>query len=236
MTSKTIHRHKAQICHCQPNMITAAGALITVSNLEVAQSRLQSLEWASLTPKAVLVSYLFSTDPHVACRLPGGVDSPTKLWDLLIQGRSESSDIPRSRFDASGFASAGLEGGRSVVPSGGYFLDEDIREFDNDFFGINNLEAKYMDPEQRKLLEVVFECFESAGETIETVSGACVGCYVGNFTYDYLTIQNKDPDQLHRFSATGMSSSLLANRVSHTFNLVGPRCVASSPLPKISRV
>jgi acyl transferase domain-containing protein len=34
-----------------------------------------------------------------------------------------------------------------------------------------------MDPQQRKLLEVVFETFESAGVTLDQVSGANVGCY-----------------------------------------------------------
>ena len=80
-----------------------------------------------------------------------------------------------------------------------------------------------MDPEQRKLLEVVFECFENAGITMEQVSGADVGCYVGKFTYDYVVMQNKDPEYMNRFSATGMSTSLLANRISHAFNLQGPR-------------
>lgn len=52
----------------------------------------------------------------------------------------------------------------SVSMTGGYFIQEDVRAFDNEFFGINNLEATYMDhPQQRKLLEVAFECFESAG-------------------------------------------------------------------------
>ncbi|KAL8787351.1 MAG: hypothetical protein Q9195_007810 [Heterodermia aff. obscurata] len=111
----------------------------------------------------------------------------------------------------------------SITTAGGYFLDEDVRAFDNEFFGINNVEATYMDPEQRKLLEVVFECFESAGTTLETVSGSNVGCYVGKFTYDFQTMQSKDPEYLHRYSATGMSTTILANRVSHVFNLQGPR-------------
>ena len=86
-----------------------------------------------------------------------------------------------------------------------------------------------MDPEQRKLLEVVFECFENAGTTLDDVSGASVGCYVGKFTYDYLTIQNKDPEYMQRYHATGMSTSILANRVSHVFNLQGPRYEMISP-------
>jgi hypothetical protein len=32
---------------------------------------------------------------------------------------------------------------------GGYFLNEDVRQFDNAFFGINNLEAAYSKSETR---------------------------------------------------------------------------------------
>lgn len=106
---------------------------------------------------------------------------------------------------------------------GGYFIKDDIRAFENDFFGINNLEATYMDPQQRKLLEVVFECFESAGLPLEKVSGSNTGCYVGNFTTDFQVMQTKDPEYLHRYSATGMGTTILGNRVSHVFNLLGPR-------------
>lgn len=109
--------------------------------------------------------------------------------------------------------------------TGGYFIKEDIRAFENGFFGINNLETKYMDPQQRKLLEVVFECFESAGITLDDVSGANYGCYVGNFTTDHQIMQDKDAEYYHRYSATGMGTTILANRISHVFNLKGPSFV-----------
>lgn len=82
----------------------------------------------------------------------------------------------------------------SVTTKGGYFLDEDIRSFDNSFFGINNMEATYMDPQQRKLLEVVFECLENAGVSLDKASGSNTGCYVGNFVVDYIVMQTKDPE------------------------------------------
>lgn len=107
---------------------------------------------------------------------------------------------------------------------GGYFLqDEDIRNFENEFFGINNMEAKYMDPQQRKLLEVVFECFESAGLPLEKISGANIGSYVGNFTVDFQLMQLRDAEYMHRYTATGMGTTILGNRISHAFNLKGPR-------------
>ena len=110
---------------------------------------------------------------------------------------------------------------------GGYFINEDLRNFENDFFGINNLEATFMDPQQRKLLEVVFECLESAGVSLEDVSGANVGTYVGSFTTDYWIMQARDPEYWNRYNATGMGTTILANRISHIFNLKGPRQVKS---------
>lgn len=113
--------------------------------------------------------------------------------------------------------------------AGGYFIKDDIRQFENSFFGINNLEATYMDPQQRKLLEVVYECFESAGATLDGVSGADIGCYVGNFTIDYQIMQTRDPENMHRYMATGMGTTILGNRISHAFNLTGPRYALIPP-------
>lgn len=111
---------------------------------------------------------------------------------------------------------------------GGYFIQEDLRAFDNSFFGINNLEATYMDPQQRKLLEVVFECFESAGMSMDTISNSNTGVYVGSFTHDHFLMQMRDPDYLHRYDGTGSGTTLLANRISHVFNLHGPRYILIS--------
>ena len=82
-----------------------------------------------------------------------------------------------------------------------------------------------MDPQQRQLLEVVFECFESAGVLLHDVSGSNTGCYVANHTSDYVTMQAKDPEFYHRYSATGSGATILANRISHIFNLKGPSMV-----------
>lgn len=80
----------------------------------------------------------------------------------------------------------------AINGTGGYFLQHDVRLFDNLFFGIHNLEARYMDPKQRQLLKVVYKCLENTGESLESVSGANVGCYVANFTSDYVSIQGKN--------------------------------------------
>ncbi|OJZ81972.1 hypothetical protein ASPFODRAFT_84885 [Aspergillus luchuensis CBS 106.47] len=159
----------------------------------------------------------------IGCRLPGGIESPSQLWEFLKQERCAAGPIPASRFNNDAYTGGKDEPATAVGP-GGYLLTEDIRQFDNQFFGINNREAADMDPQQRKLLEVVFECFESAGYSWGQVSGAQVGCYVANFLQDYASLQTKDVEWLTRYSGVGMGTSILANRISHVFNLKGPSC------------
>ncbi|KAF1999303.1 reducing type I polyketide synthase 10 [Amniculicola lignicola CBS 123094] len=161
----------------------------------------------------------------MGCRLPGGINSPSKLWDFLAQGKSAQGKIPASRFNADGFYDPDSNMSGSMSVDGGYFIDEDLRNFEPSFFGINNVEATYMDPQQRKILEVVYECLENAGLSLEKASGANIGTYVGTFTMDFQLMQATDPHHFHRYSATGMGTTILANRISHVFNLTGPSYV-----------
>ncbi|KAL4912943.1 polyketide synthase [Aspergillus aurantiobrunneus] len=162
----------------------------------------------------------------MGCRFPGGINSSSNLWDLLYEQRTGQCKIPSSRFNVNAFYHPkGVDRPGSMNTMGGYFLEEDPRMFDPDFFGISPIEATYMDPQQRKLLEVVYEAFESAGATLSDVSGANIGCYVGNFTVDFQVIQTRDPEYMHRYSATGMGTTILGNRISHAFNLKGPSLV-----------
>ncbi|KAK1634593.1 polyketide synthase [Colletotrichum phormii] len=158
----------------------------------------------------------------IACRLPGGIRSPSDLWELLKAKKTTQGRVPPERFNMAGYYHADGKRAGVMDADGGYFLDEDVRKFDNEVFGLNNLEATYMDPQQRKLLEVTYECLENAGLSMEAVMGSDTAVYVGNFTVDYQTMQTRDPDYLHRYSATGSGTAIMANRISHVFDLRGP--------------
>ncbi|KAK6952379.1 hypothetical protein Daesc_006915 [Daldinia eschscholtzii] len=164
----------------------------------------------------------------IGWRLPGDTADVEKLWQLLLKGQSGHGPVPPSRYNASAFYHPDREHPGSINSSSGYFLDGDPRDFENGFFGISNVEALSMDPQQRKLLEVVFECFESAGTTLEELSGRDVGCYVGNFALDYTVMQLADLELINRYTAAGATPTLLANRISHVFNLKGPSFVTDT--------
>ncbi|ORY71075.1 polyketide synthase [Pseudomassariella vexata] len=166
-------------------------------------------------------------DPPVivgmACRLPGDITSPSRLWDFMVEQKSAQGPVPAQRYNIDGFyhPDGGNRSGMTNVP-GGYFLNEDIRSFDNGFFGISNLEATYMDPQQRKLLEIVYECLEGAGVSMESLSGSNTGVFLANFSVDYQPMMFRDPDYVHRYVASGSGATIMSNRISHIFNLHGP--------------
>lgn len=110
----------------------------------------------------------------------------------------------------------------SFYTRGGCFLKSDPREFDPTFFGINPQEAMSIDPAQRKLLETVYEAFESAGVPLEKVSGSNTACFVGNFNYDHQLMQHRDAEYVESYSVTGGGLTILSNRINYVFNLKGP--------------
>ncbi len=117
-----------------------------------------------------------------ACRLPGGNDTPWKLWSFLERGDVAQNQVPESRFNVSGHYD-GSEKPGTMRPPGGMFLGDDIdlAAFDAAFFEISGLEAIAMDPNQRQMLEVVVEGLESAGIPLQKLSGAPIACFVGSY-------------------------------------------------------
>ena len=172
------------------------------------------LEWVSEHPYWTLG--FLRIDMIQACRLPGDVNSASSLWKMLEEQRAGQCDVPSTRFNIDGFYQP--EGGMNM--RGGYFIKEDIRNFDNEFFGILNQEATYMDPQQRKLLEVVFECFETAGITLDQISGSDTGCYVGNFGNVRISQDLSFPSKQYSLGFSNRNSPIL---------------IASCPTPCIQR-
>ncbi|KAK4223155.1 hypothetical protein QBC38DRAFT_58577 [Podospora fimiseda] len=156
------------------------------------------------------------------CRLPGGNHSPQKLWDFLERGGIASNDVPDTRFNIDGHYDGSHKPG-TMRPKGGMFLgDIDLADFDASFFEISGTEAIAMDPNQRQMLEVVFEALENAGIPLEKIDGTPVACYVGSYASDYGDMQNRDAEDRPANCPIGVGRAIMANRLSYFLNIKGP--------------
>src|SRR6185437_8053009 len=110
----------------------------------------------------------------MACRLPGGIDSPERLWEALLRGDDLITEVPPDRWDAEEYydPESGVPG-RSVSKWGS-FLD-DVAGFDPEFFGIEEREAAAIDPQHRLLLETSWEAVEHAGIDPARLAGSRTG-------------------------------------------------------------
>ncbi|KAI1424281.1 hypothetical protein F5Y12DRAFT_753061 [Xylaria sp. FL1777] len=159
----------------------------------------------------------------MACRLPGGVDSDSSFWQMLVEKRSgQTPRVPKSRFNIDAHYHENLARPGSFNVAGGYFLDGRPEDFDPTFFNITPIEAQWLDPQQRKMLEVSYECLVSAGITLESIAGSNTAVFVGSFTFDYQQMSTRDPDFRHNYAATGVDPCIISNRIGNVFNLNGP--------------
>lgn len=116
----------------------------------------------------------------MACRLPGGCDSPSQFWKLLLEGNVADTTPPLSRFSLASHYDKSLRPWTMRSP-GGMFIDADPEDIDAGFFGLSQADAISMDPQQRQLLEVAYEGLESAGLTLEDVRSKLFCCVVGSY-------------------------------------------------------
>lgn len=142
------------------------------------------------------------------CRFPGGASTPAKLWKLLSQPQDILAPIPPSRFSADGFYHEdGEYGGHSNVRDS-YLLSEDHTAWDADFFNIAAGEASAIDPQQRLLMECVFEALEAGGHSIHDLRGSDTAVYVGLVCEEYSDIHYRELNTIPRVRSFSLQSSV----------------------------
>ena len=151
----------------------------------------------------------------MSCRAPGGLASPESYWSLLANGSDGVGRLP-TRWSRELLRRLDVVTG-SLAQEGG-FLDA-VEDFDASFFGISPREALEMDPQQRLILETVWEALERAGIRPEGLKQSRTGVYLGSMGGDYGT---RLLEAMTMWTATGTTSSVLAGRVSYVLGLEGP--------------
>ncbi|MFE5796135.1 SDR family NAD(P)-dependent oxidoreductase [Streptomyces sp. NPDC056503] len=144
----------------------------------------------------------------MACRYPGGVDSPEALWELVVSETDAIGPFPTDRgWDVERVYDPEVgRPGKSYVREGGFLYEAD--RFDPAFFGMSPNEARETDPQQRLLMETSWEAFERAGIAPRSMKGSPTGVFVGSMYYDY--------------AGAGSLGSAISGRVAYTLGLEGP--------------
>ncbi|MFJ9343595.1 type I polyketide synthase [Streptomyces sp. NPDC101733] len=176
------------------------------------RKRLKELTDAAGEPIAVV---------GVACRFPGGAESPEALWELVRSGADVVSGFPEDRhWDLAGLADPDPDrpGGCSTA-SGGFLYD--AGDFDAEFFEINPREALAADPQHRLLLETSWESLERAGIDPQTLRGSSTGVFAGLAYFGYGN-HFHTPEAIAGYGQTGSLLSVASGRVSYALGLEGP--------------
>ncbi len=159
----------------------------------------------------------------MACRLPGGVNSPAEFWDLLERGGDGIIDVPKDRWDAAALYDADPDArGKAYCTKGGFVTPIDL--FDAPFFGISPREARALDPAQRMMLEATWEAFEQAGYSMDQLRGSPTGVFVGigKGYHEYGLALAGGLADLDGYVGTGSAGSTMSGRVSYVLGLEGP--------------
>ncbi|CDO30784.1 type I polyketide synthase [Mycolicibacterium porcinum] len=177
-------------------------------------------------PAPQLVSATTRTDDPIAvvavsCRFPGA-PNPEAFWDVLSGGVDAIREVPEERFDIDEFFDEDPDAPGKTYTRYGGFLDG-IDGFDPEFFGISPREAVWIEPQQRLVLETVWEGLERAGHSPEALRGSRTGVFVGVAANEYAHLLSSEPiEKIEPHFITGNALNAISGRVAFALGLEGP--------------
>ncbi len=141
-----------------------------------------------------------------------GANNVSEFWDELAAGQTSVNEIPPDRWNWQDYLSNDKTPGSIYTKWGAFIQDHD--KFDADFFNISDAEARWMDPQERILLETAYQCLEDSGYTSSKLNETDkIGVFVG---------------VTNGFYSSGPQYFSMANRISFHFDFKGPSFAVDS--------
>ena len=148
----------------------------------------------------------------MACRFPGGSNTPEKFWSFLENGNDGVIPVPEDRWHQADFYDPDPEAPDKMYVNEAGFLTEDISAFDARLFNISPREASEIDPQQRLLLETTWEAIERCGIDQKSLKKSQTGVFVGIIGSEYITLPRAS---ISAYTMTGSTSHMASGRISH---------------------
>ncbi|MFE9389392.1 SDR family NAD(P)-dependent oxidoreductase [Streptomyces sp. NPDC006784] len=157
----------------------------------------------------------------LSVRFPGAPDLRS-YWDLVTANRSAIGEIPARRWDWRQYYTPDPQGMEIISKShskwGGFL--EDFDQFDAEFFGMSEQEARNTDPQQRIFLQECWKAMEDAGycpHALDAKVRGATGVFAGASKLGFDRLGADRGVDLPRTSFGDM-----VNRVSYQLDLGGP--------------
>jgi len=183
--------------------------------LQKARTRLEEVERERSEPIAII---------GMGCRFPGHANTPEEFWRMLQSGTDAIREIPPDRWDVDAYYDSNPDAPGKMNTRWGGFVDQPVDMFDATFFGISPREARSLDPQQRMLLEVMWESLENAAIPPDSLAGTRTGVFVGITMPDYLAGQTNqiDLNAIDAYNTIGGVFNAAVGRISYYLDLHGP--------------
>lgn len=179
-----------------------------------------------MTPSPPQAGTFDSDTPVISgmgCRVPGA-RGPERMWQVLRDGICTIGTLRARNFDP-GMYHDPFQNRRGKTYSLASGQLEDIYQFDANFFGISPREASLTDPQQRMMLQAVWEAIEDAGLSARDLAGPRTGVFVGSSIVESLSLYYADTARAGSSFSLGNTLCIIANRVSSFFDFGGPSYV-----------
>ena len=155
----------------------------------------------------------------------GCAENVGEFWNGLKEGRDFIRSLPENRkADSDIYYRVSKADGEKNRYREAAYMDR-IDAFDSSIFRIAPREADLMDPNQRQMLEVIWECIEDAGYGGEKLRGSRTGVFVGyssDFSEEYKNYITTVTNNQEEVSITGNLKSIIAGRIAYILDLKGP--------------